>query len=481
MIIVPKALEEKLRGILKEFFNKKDFSRKTVQKYVKHLIILQEESYNLVKSYMDDLRKPRDNKERLKFANNYIYPFGTNGEYIILTKDLLPLFRRQISATFINDIPIFTQLKTVPVFWINTGIVTLWNFYSSSKELMAIFKEVAEFSDKMAIFKEVEYTYLNFIETNHPPLKTIQLSSLNQSNPKLFNLIRKYITKNFWIIPNSDVKEVNPLLTLIFKDNLSIPIPCTPQRIVFRIEEIGKKSKIPFLGKEEYIEVTITYLTVGGNIKKDKIYIPLRLEKLLESGKFYNGLIISFIDLENEWIYPLLFSFYEEEIESYEIFQEILLLFFKKKYLESNRLFSIEFDESEFWTEVNKILAKWFKRDQIEHNIFSGLGKKNVLDLVFSESGLYPLLLNFNGKIFFVPPYISLLYLDRNNLSKFMTFYEEELSKESSKLLSIIKELSDIPIFSKDQLNTEIRQKTVFLKYLKELSTKLMLLQKHLI
>jgi hypothetical protein len=336
-----------------------------------------------------------------------------------------------------------------------------------------MFEEALRFSDKIAIFPRLEFTSFNFIQTySSKPDYILSFNSLERKNLHTLEFLKKYLTKNFWIIPETSIKDVNPFCFVFLKD--STLLPCIPFRIVFKVLEYYKARTIYLLGtKIECVEIRVSYLNSSGDIQMDVIYFPIKLADIpLEKGKIYNGLLFTFIDFNKEWIFPILFSFYEEDLHSYEIFQELLLLFFKKRYLKSGNLCSIEFKEDEFWNEIKYSGAQLWRKKVLpfSEDIFMRLEKENALKLLFS--GLYPVLINSRDKIFFVPPPIGLLGLNEEQLKKFMEWYDTESWNLGVHAFTKIGDI--ITSFSSYQrLVKDIRRKTLYLKYLKEIMVKM--------
>jgi hypothetical protein len=234
--------------------------------------------------------------------------------------------------------------------------------------------------------------------------------------------------------------------------------------------EYYKAKTIYLLGtKIECTEILISYLNGSGNIQTDVVYFPTKLANIsLEKGKIYNGLLFTFVDFNKEWIFPILFSFYEEDLHSYEIFQELLLLYFKKRYLRSRNLCSIEFKEDEFWNETKYLGTQLWQKKMLpfSEDIFMRLEKEDVLKLLFSE--LYPVLISFQNRIFFVPPPIGLLNLNEEQLKKFMEWYDTKSWGPSVHAFTKIGDLiTSFPSYQR--LVEDMRRKTLYLKYLKEI------------
>lgn len=476
MIKIPRALEEKMNSIWVSHLKTREFKNKKIRSAFEKLNTWRILSCSLFEKYRVHFPDAYAGKERLTFNNEFKYFSETPGEYLLLTRDLLSIFTKGRIPVFVKNFPIFVQLKSVPVFWINGGIITLWDFYFQIDGVDTMFEEVLRFSDKIAIFPRLEYTSFNFIQTySSKPDYVLSFSSLEQKNSQTLEFLKKYITKNFWIIPETDIKDVNPFCFVFLKDNTLLP--CIPFRIIFKVLEYYKAKTIHLLGtKIECTEIRISYLNSSGDIRTDMVYFPTRLANIpLEKGRIYNGLLFTFIDFNEEWIFPILFSFYEEDLHSYEIFQELLLLYFKKRYLKSGSLCSIEFKGDEFWEDI-KYSGAHLWRDSISSfskDIFMKLEKENALKLLFS--GLYPVLINSQNRIFFVPPPIGLLSLNEVQLKKFMEWYNAK--SWSTKHIGVheFTKIGDIIMTysSYQQLVKDIKQKSFYLEYLKEMMIKM--------
>jgi hypothetical protein len=470
---MPKALEEKINSILASYSKTKKFKNSLVELVFEKLNKWRLLSRNLFEKLLEEHKKhflpAHSGKERLTFNNEFEYFSKTPGEYLLLAKDFLSIFTKTKIPIFIEDFPIFVQLKSVPVFWINGGIITLWNFYFKIDKISTTFKEVLQVSNKIVIFPSLEFAHLNFIQTySSEPSCTLSFSSLEQENPQILEFLKRYLTKNFWIIPDTDIKNVNPFCFIFLKDNTLLP--CTPFRVVFKVIESYDIKTIDLLQtKIECLRIRIFYLNSAGEIRKDYVYFPTKLANIIvEKGKIYNGLFFSFIDLDKEWIYPILFSLYEEDLHSYEIFQELLLLFFKKRYLESENLFSIKFEEDEFWNEIRRIMINLLQVKMLpfEKDIFTRLTGKEMLKLLFSA--LYPVLINSQDKIFFVPPPVGLLNLGKEKLEKFMEWYDSEsLNLNAFSFIKISDIIKSFPSYL--QLARDLKSKSIYISYLKEI------------
>lgn len=414
---MPRALEERMHTawtLLKE----KEFRNKKVRATFKKLDDLRMLSWALI----NELNKKQTTeayaeKQRLVFQNEFEYLPEVKGEYLLLTRDLLSIFAKRRLPVFVGDFPIFVHLKTVPVFWINGGIITLWYFYFPEMKIKTAFEEVIRFSNKIAVFPRLEFASFNFIQTySSTPGQELSFDNLRQKNPRVLEVLEKYLTKNFWMIPKTNIKDASPLSFVFFGEDYLLP--CIPYRIVFKVLEIRRVKTISFLNKElSCLELLISYLNASGNTQRDIVYLPRRLIDMRpEKGKIYNSLLFTLVDLEKEWIYPILFSFYEEDLRSYEIFQELLLLFFRNRYIESENPCSINFDEEEFWNEMNFFTNVLWKGRMLPYSsdMFWKLDKKNIIEILFA--GLYPVFVKSNGRMFYVPPPISLLNIEKDRL-----------------------------------------------------------------
>jgi hypothetical protein len=345
-----RALEEKMHNIWITQLKARKFKNRKVEDAFKKLDTWRLLSYVLVENYREQFPQAYAGKKRLVFSNKFEYLPKFSGEYLLLTKDLLSIFAKGRMPVFVGNFPIFVQLKNVPVFWINGGIITLWDFYFPLSEVETMFEEIIRFSNKIAIFPRLEFACFNFIQTySSKPNQTLSFSSIRYENTNLLRFLEKYLTKNFWIIPETDIKNVNPLCSVFLRDD--ILLPSIPFRIIFKVLGVRRARTIFLLGLQiKCLELLISYLSSSGDVKTDIIYVPTRLfNTSLEKERLYNGLLFTFVDFEKEWLYPILFSFYEEDLRSYEIFQELLLIFFKKRYTKSESLYSIRFHEEEFW------------------------------------------------------------------------------------------------------------------------------------
>jgi hypothetical protein len=470
---MPRALEEKMHNIWISELKAKEFKNRKVKAAFEKLNMWRLLSYVLVESHKEQFPEAYAGKERLVFSNKFEYFPKASGEYLLLTKDLLSIFAKGKVPVFIGNFPIFVQLKNVPVFWINGGIITLWDFYFPVSEIETMFEEVVRFSDKVAIFPRLEFTSFNFIQTySSKPNQTLSFSTLQRENAKSLGVLEKYLTKNFWIIPETDIKDVNPFCSVFLREGTLLP--CIPYRIIFKVLEVRRARTIFLLGLQiKCLEVLISYLNSSGNIQTDVIYFPTRLFNVsLEKERIYNGLLFTFVDFDKEWLYPVLFSFYEEDLRSYEILQELLLIFFKKRYIESKNLCSIDFNGEEFWDEIKYVTAHWWRKKMLpfSEDAFLRLEKKSALELLFS--GLYPVLINSNDKIFHVPTPIGLLKLEKDQLKKLMEWCNAEIWDQSlhafMKIGDVITSFSAYQEFVKD-----MKRKVLFIKYLKEMIIKM--------
>jgi hypothetical protein len=473
---MPRALEEKINNIWIYRLKTRKFKNRKVASVFEKLNTWRLLSRALFEKYKDYFPEAYAGKERLTFNNEFEYFSETSGEYLLLTKDLLSIFTKGRIPIFVGNFPIFVQLKSVPVFWINGGIITLWDFYFQISEIDTMFEEALRFSNKIAVFPRLEFTSFNFIQTySSKPRRVLSFSSLEEKNPRILEFLKIYLTKNFWIIPETDVKDVNPFCFVFLKDETLLP--CTPFRIVFKVIDYDyyKVRTIYLLGTEiKCLEIRISYLNSSGDVRTDLAYFPTKLttDITIIKGKIYNGLLFSFIDLDKEWIFPMLFSFYEENMHSYEIFQELLLLFFKKRYLESQNLYSIEFKEEDCWNEIEYLGRKLWRMRMLPfaEDAFMRLEKKNIFQLLFS--GIYPVLVKSQNKVFFVPPPLGLLNLNEEQLKKFIEWCESESLNSSVHAFTKIGDI--IPSFLRYQrLVKDIKRKNLYITYLKEMIRKM--------
>ena len=467
---MPRALEEKMHNFWISQLKEKEFKNEKVKSAFRKLNDWRMLSYALVDAfYKEQLPETYSGKHRLVFKNDFKYFPETPGEYLLLTKDLLSIFAKGKLPVFVGNFPIFVQLKNIPVFWINGGIITLWDFYFPVSKVETMFEEVARFSDKIAVFPRLEFTSFNFIQTySSAPDQTVAFSTLQQKDPKLLELLEKYLTKNFWIIPETNIKDVNPFCFTFFEE--STLLPCVPHRVIFKIMKVRRARIIYLLRRPiKCLEILISYFNSSGNIQTDVIYFPTKLFNVsLEKEKIYNGLLFTFVDFDREWLYPVLFSFYEEDLRSYEIFQELLLIFFKKRYSRARNFCSIDFDAEDFWDEINYVASFWWRKRMLPYSedVFSRLGKETVLELLFS--GLYPVLVNADNRIFHVPPPIGFLNLEKSKLTKLMEWSDAE--KWGMSLPDYLEVGDIIPsLAAYREFVRNLRQKALFIKYIKQM------------
>jgi hypothetical protein len=240
--------------------------------------------------------------------------------------------------------------------------------------------------------------------------------------------------------------------------------------MVFKVLDHSEAKTIYLLGtKIDCIKVFISYLNSSGDVRSENVFFPRKLTDIsLEKGKIYNGLFFTFIDFDKECIFPILFSFYEEDLHSYEIFQELLLLFFRRKYLQSGNICSIEFNENELWSEIKYLGTQVWRKKMLpfSENIFLKLEKENALRLLFS--GLYPVLINSENKMFYVPPPLGLLGLNEEKLKKLIEWYEAESFEPG---VHAFTKLGDVitSFLSYQRLVKDVMRRSLHLKYLKEL------------
>jgi len=471
---MPKALEEKMNNIWTLYLRTREFRNREVDTIFKKLNIWRSVSCNLIKEYKEMF--PNDayaNKERLVFSNPFEYLSNFSGEYILLTKDFLSIFTKGKIPIFVGNFPIFVQLKSLPVFWINGGIITLWNFYFPTSKTERTLKEVLEFSNEIAVFPRLELSSFNFIQTySSKPNHTLSYSFLQKENPRMLEFLERYLTKNFWIIPEINIREVNPFSIVFLKGG--ILAPCTPHRVVFKVLNVSKVRPINLLSsKIKCLEIYISYMTSSGRIQEDLVYLPIRLiNARVEKEKIYNGLLFTFIDFDEEQLFPILFSFYEEDLHSYEIFQELLLMYFKRKYIVSKSLCSIEFEEEEFWNEIESALTQLWRKGLLlpSEEAFLKLDRKKVLELIFS--GLYPMLVSSENRIFHTPPPIGLLNLGKEKLKKLVEWYDTEsldLSVHAFTKMSDV--IPSYPAYRR--LVKDLKQKALLIRYLKEMAVRM--------
>jgi hypothetical protein len=470
---MPRALEEKMHNIWTTQLKARKFKNRKVKVAFKKLDTWRLLSYILIENYRKLFPEAYADKKRLVFSNKFEYLPKVSGEYLLLTKDLLSIFAKGRMPVFVGSFPIFVQLKNVPVFWINGGIITLWDFYFPISKVETMFEEIVRFSDKVAVFPRLEFTCFNFIQTySSKPNQTLSFISIQHENTNLLGFLEKYLTKNFWIIPETDIKNVNPFCSVFLRGD--ILLPSIPYRIIFKVLGVRRARTIFLLGIQiKCLELLILYLSSSGDIQTDIIYVPIRLfNTSLEKEKIYNGLLFTFVDFEKEWLYPVLFSFYEEDLRSYEIFQELLLIFFKKRYMKSESLCSIDFHEEEFWEEIKYISSNLWRRKMLpfSEDAFLKLERKNVLNLLFS--GVYPVLIHSGDKIFYVPPPIGLLNLEKDQLRRLMEWCDKE--EWNPNLHAFIK-IGDIitQFLAYQEFVKDMKQKAIFIKYLKDITIKM--------
>jgi hypothetical protein len=470
---MPRALEEKMHNIWINQLKVKEFKNRKVKVTFKKLDTWRMLSYILVESHREGFPEAYADKKRLVFSNKFEYLPKVSGEYLLLTKDLLSIFAKGRIPIFVGNFPIFVQLKNVPVFWINGGIITLWDFYFPISEVETLFEEIVRFSNKIAVFPRLEFTCFNFIQTySSKPNQTLSFSTMQRENANLLKFLEKYLTKNFWIIPETDIKSVNPFCSVFLRGD--VLLPSIPYRIIFKVLKICRARTIFLLGIQiKCLELLISYLSSSGDIQTDIIYVPIRLfNTSLEKERIYNGLLFTFVDFEKEWLYPILFSFYEEDLHSYEILQELLLIFFKKRYIKSKSLCSIDFCEEEFWDEIKYATSNWWRRKMLpfSEDTFLRLERKNALDLLFS--GVYPVLLHSGSKIFHVPPPIGLLNLKKDQLKRLMEWCDRE---EWDPSLHAFIKIGDIitQFLAYQEFVKDMKRRALFIKYLKEITMKM--------
>ena len=325
------------------------------------------------------------------------------------------------------------------------------------------------FSNKIIVFPRLEFASFNFIQTySSTPREVLSFDFLQKKNPKILHILEKYLTRNFWLVPDTTILDANPFSFVFFKDGQLLP--CIPHRTIFKISKVRRARTIYLLrSKIKCLEILIEYFNSYGHIERNIIYYPERLFNLgLEKEKTYNGLIFTFVDFDKEWLYPILFSFYEEDLHSFEIFQELLLIFFKKRYIESQNLFSIHFSEEELWNEFQHFSTILFREHILPDvkEFFWTLGKRGMLELILSE--LYPMLVRSGNNIFYVPLPVALLNLKKKELIKLMRWcdYQKwDLSVHSFlEIGDIIKFYPKYRRFAKN-----LKTKILLIKYIKKM------------
>jgi len=486
---MPRALEEKLHYIWNNNMKNMEFRNPLIKKAYKKLNTIRILSHILLEKYKNkQYLQAYAEKNRLVFSNNLNILDNKSGELVVLSEKLIQLFSRKRLYINLKNLPIFVYLKMVPVFWINNEFLVVWNFYFKEEKIRLSIREIEKFGDKIASFKRLEYSSWNFIESYESlnENNVVDMDLLEEKSKRKVEILQKYLTKNIWLIPDENIKEASPFTIFLFSGGIILPV--IPHRIVFKLEKILKKRKIYFFNRKEmFFECEITYITSDFKLLRDRIYIPQKLFEIskVEENLIYNGLLFSFIDSEREWIYPVLFSFYEEDIRSYELFQELFLMRIRQNYLLTNSKFKICNSVNNIFEKVFSFARFLFRKEFIRtEEIFLRLDKKFITDLVLSS--LHPMILigESNKEIFYTPLILALLGENNKKINNIITLIENFLTKESSlktheknKLffeisLNICEELN-INMNSAIELIRTIIQRMIFMEYIREVNNKL--------
>lgn len=470
-----RELEEKLHSYWRVDIKNKTFENPYMKKIQKQLETWRVATYSLFQKYCKlQEGEAYAGKSRFTFNNRFKFCLHEAGEYFILMKDLIKIFARGRLPVIIKDVPIFVRLKAVPVFWVNGGLISPWNFYFEEKKVNIYFKEVMQFSNKLISFDYVEFSYFNFIETySSKPQSSIDFDQVDikfgEEGKKFLGVLSKYLSKDFLAIPRYTLLDVGPLSFIIFTSGGLLP--CMPYRIIFKVVEIGGAQTINIYNTRiECLKVKISYLNASLKVKEQIVYFPFRHFQgvVLHKNKVYNGLIFSFVDLSNGWIYPVLFSFYEEDLQSYEIFQELLVILLRNRFLSSRDLFSIEVDKDELLKELKSFAYNLYKSKllSLTEQAFMKLSDQNIMDLLFAQ--LYPIFLFTKNRVYYIPLPLGLLNISKNKMEKLIEYCENMRWENIGDRLELGELLetnqADVILFIHS-----LKQRMLLIKYLKEL------------
>lgn len=486
---MPRALEEKLNHIWNNDIRKMEFRNPLIKQAYEKLNTIRLLTQILLERYKDEqCRQARAEKKRLVFSNNLNILDNKSGELVILSEKLIQLFSRKRLYVNLKNLPIFVYLKVLPVFWVNNEFLVAWNFYFDEEKTCLLLKEIEKFGDKIASFNRVEYSSWNFIESYESlnENNVIDVDLLEEKSKRKVEVLQKYLSKNIWLIPDKNIKEASSFAIYLF--SAGVILPTVPYRIVFKLEKILKKRRIHFFNKKEmFLECEITYITSDFRFLRDKIYIPEKLFEIkrIEKNLIYNGLLFSFIDFEREWIYPVLFSFYEEDMGSYELFQELFLMRIRQNYFNTNSKLKISDNPEEIFEQVFSFARFLFRKGFIKtEEAFLRLDKKHIMDMVLN--GLSPMILfgENNKEVFYVPLLLALLEENNRKISNTVGLLENFLIKESCLGIDEKNRLFfETSVNICDELNINIKssmalirtniQRMLFMEYIREVNNRL--------
>jgi hypothetical protein len=472
-----RELEEKIHSYWRLDIKDKTFESPYMKKIQQQLETWRTTTYSLLQKYYETQEiQPRAGKSRFAFDNSFKFCLHKAGEYFVLMKDFLKIFARGRLPVIIKNVPIFVSLKAVPVFWINGGLITPWNFYFEEEKVDIYFKEVMQFANKLINFDYIEFSYFNFIETySSKPESVIDFDQADiefgGEGKKFLDTLSKYLSKDFWIIPKKSLLDASPLSFIIFTGG--VVLPCMPYRIIFKVLKVDGIQTINVRNTRiDCRKVKISYPNASLKVKEQIVYFPFRYFKnvSLRENKIYNGLIFSFVDFINGWIYPVLFSFYEEDLQSYEVFQELLVILLRNKFLLSENLFSIVIDKNELLKELKSFAYNLYKSKllSLTEQAFMKLDDKNMIDLLLAQ--LYPILLFTKNRIYYIPLPVGLLNISKDKMEMLIEYCENMKWKSITDMLEL-GELLKTSVPNVTLFIRSFKQRMLLVKYFKELIT----------
>lgn len=473
-----KGLEGKILNLWNYQFGEKKIKNKIIMNNFKRMNTWKLLTINLINKLYEKFYKDRTvgGKQRLVFNNPVKYVFNKSGEYFLVTPLFLHLFSRKHITIFQHSLPIFSSLKSFPVWWINNSIITNWNFFFREQKISTDLQEIYRFSiKKLFVFPRVEFAAFNFVESYSSNPYTIPLK--NESE-KILSLIELYIRKNFFLIPFNDIRDIGPLSFIIFRDNQLIP--CTPYRAIIKPYDFIGTTYLSFgrIRGSRCLKVRVKYLTSTKKVRDCIVYYPEKIHNIeeIQLNKIYNTLIFSFLDVNRFWIYPTVFSLYEEDLSNYELFQEIFLFVFREKWKKTSGYMIINMKLREFMNEVITFINPLFKtfiKGRWEE-AFLKLPRETLIKIIFNS--ISPVLSYEHDKIFFLPfplgAYITMRNVkDRIELVNFLEKWMNGSGDRYTYLREVLK-LSDSlgeNIGSIQALVSSLKNPLIFLKYLKKL------------
>lgn len=381
-------------------------------------------SYKEYQNIQRMLTSPKSLKKILEYDGQedvYRMIFRNTSLKLLLIENLTDYFL--FSAPHIirvsYDYYFVTRINLLPSLCLTTGFPVTWRFWGKPP----INSCVRKFDYMRFESPRCELSNLSTIITRQKKPKVNTISAKKD----IKDLVAKYVRTTFFLVPPYDIYSPG-IFPLFLHDKYSIHKILSIYRTVIRIRQIHSKipSIIPRDVRKELCGLTADYLTLKGS-RRGTIYVSDELVDKFGEGKFYNSLIVTIFNKENngkEYILPLILAAQPEvgvdtkDIEAYEAIRELITIEIGKSYINNERIFYTGIEKEVLTKRVKNAINESFVRRIFLKNrtIATTTGLQNLIETVLRMH--HPLIQESKGRLYYVHiPFLMEDFLLNKNFS----------------------------------------------------------------